>query len=198
MKALTIWPEWAWAICQLGKDIENRTWSPPASVIGHRIAIHAGKNVGGRYDPARREAIDYYDLVAEMAGRAGIELRHIYHDGNKIGFSWYRFEEGHIKDVNRFFASLPRGGILATARIAGWSRSSDSPWAADGQVHWQLEDVQVLRQLIPCRGAQGLWSVPEAIESKIHIASVCPTPPSLSCGEDDKVDGEQYGQLALF
>lgn len=45
MKALTLIQPWGWAIMH-GKDVENRTWSPPASMIGQRIAIHAGK----RYD----------------------------------------------------------------------------------------------------------------------------------------------------
>lgn len=42
MKALTLHAPWAHAVAWLGKDIENRTWRPPASVIGTRIAIHAG------------------------------------------------------------------------------------------------------------------------------------------------------------
>ena len=34
MKALTIWPEWAYAITHLGKDGENRTWRLFDSLIG--------------------------------------------------------------------------------------------------------------------------------------------------------------------
>lgn len=45
MKALTIWQPWANAIAHHGKRIENRTWPPPKSIIGERIAIHAGKKV---------------------------------------------------------------------------------------------------------------------------------------------------------
>jgi len=32
----------------LGKDRENRTWSPPAYLIGDWLAIHAGKHIGGK------------------------------------------------------------------------------------------------------------------------------------------------------
>jgi hypothetical protein len=39
--AITIWQPWAWAIMEAGKDIENRSWRPPHSLIGRRIAIHA-------------------------------------------------------------------------------------------------------------------------------------------------------------
>jgi hypothetical protein len=43
VKALTLQRPWPWAITCLGKRIENRTWFPPESLIGQRIAIHAGK-----------------------------------------------------------------------------------------------------------------------------------------------------------
>jgi hypothetical protein len=42
MKALTLKAPWATAIAKLGKDIENRSWRPPAAIIGERIAIHEG------------------------------------------------------------------------------------------------------------------------------------------------------------
>jgi hypothetical protein len=196
MKALTIWPEWAWAICQIEKDVENRTWTPPSSVIGQRIAIHAGKNIGGRYNPPNAAA--NFGLVAEMAVHAGIELRPIYRLGVAIGFSWYRCENGNVKEMNQFFASLPTGGVVATAKISGWSKSSSSPWAVPGQVHWQLEEVQVLPQRIPCRGAQGLWPLPEDVESKILIAATCPPVPHVTDGNNDRDDGAMDGQLELF
>lgn len=42
MKALTLHQPWAWAIAHADKRIENRSWRPPASIVGKRIAIHAG------------------------------------------------------------------------------------------------------------------------------------------------------------
>ena len=42
-KAITLHQPHAFAIAHAGKDIENRKWAPPGSVIGCRIAIHAGK-----------------------------------------------------------------------------------------------------------------------------------------------------------
>ena len=46
MKALTLWRPWPHAIFYGGKRIENRTWKPWPSIIGKRIALHAG----ARYD----------------------------------------------------------------------------------------------------------------------------------------------------
>lgn len=48
MLALTLIRPWPWAILEIPreggpKDVENRVWKPPASVVGERIAIHAGK-----------------------------------------------------------------------------------------------------------------------------------------------------------
>ena len=42
MKALTIWQPWASLIIAGVKPYEFRGWYPPASIIGRRIAIHAG------------------------------------------------------------------------------------------------------------------------------------------------------------
>lgn len=43
MIALSIRQPWAWAILHAGKDIENRTWHPPAWLVGRRFLIHASK-----------------------------------------------------------------------------------------------------------------------------------------------------------
>ena len=43
MKALSIKQPWLWAITDLDKRIENRTWKPPQNIIGQRIALHASK-----------------------------------------------------------------------------------------------------------------------------------------------------------
>ena len=58
MKALTLWQPWASVVALGIKKIENRRWKPPASVIGRRIAIHAGKT----YDEKGAK------LIAEICG----------------------------------------------------------------------------------------------------------------------------------
>ena len=44
LRALTLWPEWAWAIHHLDKRVENRGWPIPA---GEWFALHAGKSPTG-------------------------------------------------------------------------------------------------------------------------------------------------------
>ena len=43
MLALTIHQPWASAIVLGPKRVENRTWRPPATLVGQRLAVHAGK-----------------------------------------------------------------------------------------------------------------------------------------------------------
>ncbi len=59
MRALTLTPEWAWAVCRLGKRVENRTWAPPASAIGTTIALHAG---------SKRPDWPAVELMARLSG----------------------------------------------------------------------------------------------------------------------------------
>jgi lambda repressor-like predicted transcriptional regulator len=49
MYAISIRQPWAYAILNLGKNVENRTWLPPQRVIGKRIAIHVSKTLPKRY-----------------------------------------------------------------------------------------------------------------------------------------------------
>lgn len=43
MRALTIWQPWASLIAKGDKRIENRDYPPFSTIVGERIAIHAGK-----------------------------------------------------------------------------------------------------------------------------------------------------------
>ena len=56
-RVLSIRQPWAWAIFELGKDIENRSWKPPNYVIGSRLLIHA---------PLRAEPIEPEDLLPPL------------------------------------------------------------------------------------------------------------------------------------
>lgn len=67
--AITLWPEWAYAVAHLGKNIENRTWEPPDGLLGQMIAIHGGVSIGGRASKKPGfaiEAIRQMTLTASM------------------------------------------------------------------------------------------------------------------------------------
>lgn len=72
-------------------------------------------------------------------------------------------------------ASLPRGAIVATARVTGVVTESRSPWFM-GPFGWTLDEVIALPTPVACRGAQGLWTVPadalaQVIEQERGVAA---------------------------
>jgi hypothetical protein len=58
-------------------------------------------------------------------------------------------------------------GICAVATFGGTVRESDSPWFC-GPVGWVMTDVLVLPEAVPCKGAQGLWNVPDDALAKMR------------------------------
>lgn len=146
MKALTICQPYAHLICLPATDprhkrVENRTWHCPQSVVGTRIAIHAGKskewlnlNLDGWMDET------YEILLNEMVFSA-------------------------IVATAKVAASVTLMAIRAERYKNRW------PWLNDhehteGPICWVLEDVTPIEP-IPCKGAQGLWNVPSDIEVKL-------------------------------
>lgn len=189
MKALTLWPEWAWAIMHLGKDVENRTWHPPKNILGQRIALHAGRKVGRRYEPFVKGALPYYDFVVSMARDAGILPRYIrgkregFNGEFVVGIQWYADKDMDIYGrayncgdtiQEMIFEEILLGVVFATARIEacsvyrkneGWVRS---PWAAEGQYTWKLNDLVILEKPVQCQGKQALWTLSPEVEVKVR------------------------------
>jgi hypothetical protein len=145
MRALTLWRPWCWAIVLGAKPVENRGWPPFESVIGQRIAIHSGQQ--------------YDKQGAEFIARAAGALPLLVPDSLK----W------------------PGGLIVGTVRVQGWISPTDrngitaddaaalreSRWYM-GSFGWVLRDPQKLREPVPCRGAQGLWTVPTDVEARVR------------------------------
>ncbi len=140
MHALTLWPEWAAAITCLGKDVENRGWSPPSLLIGARFAIHAGKHIGGRLGAASESR--GLAAVVEMAGRAP-------------GWQGPRA------------AQIQTSAIVATARLVCVVRDHVSSWAVPGSFHWVLAEVRALAEPVPFAGRQGLWELPRDVCKRV-------------------------------
>lgn len=61
MQALTLRHPWPWAVRELGKDVENRSWAPKMEV-GTRFAIHAGRSPelgNSKYQEEIRHALSW-------------------------------------------------------------------------------------------------------------------------------------------
>lgn len=145
MKALTLWRPWPAMIFHVpeteAKRVENRGWRPPAGLIGHRIAIHAGKHLDHR-------------ALAECRYMLGV-------------------------DAAPTQAQCIAEGIVGTAVVAGVCTQADMRAAMTIQTHrtikrwfvgpfgWILTDVVTLPEPVPCKGRQGLWTVPAEIAARL-------------------------------
>ena len=143
MKSLTVMQPWAWGILN-GKLVENRTWTTK-----HRgtIAVHAGKawDDDGEHSPLIRSA---------------------WRGAGNGGPVW----SGHDH--------IARAAVVAVVDLAGICgnafadpapiRCGCGPWAARGQYHWRLANVRLLAEPVPCKGALGLWTLPDDVEAAVR------------------------------
>lgn len=124
----------------LGKRLENRTWKLPPWCKNEWIGIHAGK-------------------VYDRAGANSIFMQF-----------------PHLSDLDRerlFDEELHAPSqIVATARFSGCVSSADQcaphqrPWFT-GPYAWVVEELVELSSPILIKGAQGLWTVPDAVKAEI-------------------------------
>lgn len=141
MRALTLWRPWPWAILHGGKDIENRPWACPRSLVGVPIALHAGK-------------VWDEETAEEFAAPGEWHLE---------GFPPRKADhpEGAIVGLATVARVLHESSLIDRADPARSSRWFMGPWG------WVLRDVIALPEPVPCRGAQGLWPVPEDVERHV-------------------------------
>jgi hypothetical protein len=145
MYAVTLHQPWAWAILNLGKNLENRSWAPShARMSNQPLIIHAGQ----AYDDSaeawmRRRGLLQANQILPAAARI---------KGSLIGSVIYR-------------ASLSEAE-LAELKTEEGDRAR-SWWT--GPLGWLLAAPQTFPAPVPCPGAQRLWRVPPAQRDKIHF-----------------------------
>lgn len=142
MKALTLWPEWAYAVHNLGKRVENRTWPIP---VGVWFCLHAGKYVGGSASRAHHQ--EGLESLAFMANRAGVKIPQ------------------HRLDIE---LSAILGRFRVTHNEAPYKGDLEG-WRVPAQVG-NVFEYEPLPSPIPCKGAQGLWTVPDDVVNSGGVA----------------------------
>lgn len=162
MKALTLWQPWASLIAAGIKTHETRSWAPPASLIGQRIAVHSAVR------PTRADEIRAIQADVMLGMTVGIGGRAL----DVLDLAWS--------------CSLPLGAVICTVKLSaafkcGIMRENgqvqidralskdDSPilLQADpfgdfstGRWAWALEDVDLVEPPFRVQGHQGLWNWP--------------------------------------
>ncbi len=144
MKALTIWQPWASLIMAGAKPWEWRGWAAPRSIVGQRIAIHAGARPVKLHEIADiLEQINDNDssLKADIA----IPL---------------------LRGAHRI--AWPLASVLGTAVLGPpvpaleWAAQHLAPGFDSNLIDhhkfaWPLTSIERFEPPIPARGAQGLW-----------------------------------------
>ena len=130
LRALTLIQPWAYAVCHLGKTIENRTWPPPSGIVGQHLAIHAGK----KFDEDDADAI---------RNEFGLGVPDVVPVGAIVAVV-------RVAGAERVRDELAENLGLPAQYATRWS---SGPWC------WLLADLVVLPHPVECRGKQGLWPV---------------------------------------
>ena len=145
MKAITLHQPWASLIAHGVKSIETRSWAPPRSLIGQRIAIHAGRTreVSGKLHPETLRAV--LDLFGNGWGDriplGAIVATALLEDARQVGFQRYA------------------GRVLASSLShTGWVELDPYGDFSTGRWLWFLVDVEPCNPPVPAVGHQGLWN----------------------------------------
>lgn len=170
MKAITLWPEWIWAILHLEKRVENRSWRPPRGFAGQRIALHAGMHIGGRAGRAATES--GLQSVGAMAAREG------WSSCVNMDRKYMLFSCAKSRQIEMMFGGddsvlvephkpLVKGAIVGSVVFDMLTVGDHPPWGVGGMYHWHLKDLIVFKDPIPAKGRQRLWNLSDEQEKVV-------------------------------
>lgn len=157
-RALTLWEPWASAIAYGRKRIENRSWAPPSTVQGKRIAIHAGKSLDK--DAVTRLCVEVGFDFDEMDNVAG----HIVCTAEVAGVIR---SDGIVRADGLM---KPDGALVDLEWYSGESeitKEEHFDWLDPVEFSWILRDVKPLQKPIEARGHQGIWILGDELLDEI-------------------------------
>lgn len=168
MRALTLWQPMAWAVAEGHKPVENRVWPLPKGFVGQRFAVHAGKKYDDGWAHTIRSAFGLdvpgrgettQGAVVAVATFAGCLDDPAYRKLTHDELSRLGLPAAQFDAVHQWFSG-PHGFLL--------------------------KDVRKLSEPVPCRGFQGLWTLPPEIEALV-TARVGRASPEGSVASVDEV-----------
>jgi len=166
MKALTLWPEWAWAILYLGKRWENRPRLPEfyGMRAGDWFCLHAGCSA---------PTVDRIEALGFMARAAGVTSR-VSMVNNDFGRVYGQQRFIYQDQPRRLSVSapwrepwMPLGAIVAVCKLGVLRHGSDEPWCSENSWNWELAQVLSLGVPVACKGHQGGWNVPPDVLAQV-------------------------------
>lgn len=149
MKALTIWQPWASLIVMGLKPAEFRNWHAPRSMIGSRIAIHAGAHP---VKPGVQDLLASDDRITGSCG-ADADVQAIREYLEAIASRGYAMERSAV--LGTVILGEPLRADTYYQR-KGWSVGEEGPWA----IAWPMLDPEEWFEPVPMKGAQGFWDYP--------------------------------------
>lgn len=151
MKALSILQPWAWLIVR-------------PDIVGEIARLEA-------YRAGEIKDIENRTWWPTYRGRF------LVHAGKKYG---PRIHDEYAEAIDDMFKiklppynEIPRGGIIGDVELIGYSRSSESRWASDGQYHFRLANARP-RPFTPYIGQLGFFEIPESV-APWNIQTSAPT-----------------------
>jgi hypothetical protein len=139
MMGISVWQPWASLIAAGAKRYETRSWRPPASLIGQRLAICSSRTVEGLLASAQDQAFGRHCL--RRLGRAPLPMGAVV-------------------------AVVTVAGCIATtapaARRIGARERLAGDWSP-GRYAWRLEGVRALASPVPVSGSQRFFYLPPRV-----------------------------------
>lgn len=158
MKALSLSQPWCWSLFDpiADKDCENRSWPPPINLIGQMIAIHAAQSWDDK--PLYRPR-GYKENGQVVIGEPRTPIGYLL----SLGID-------HMPGRHDLYAQGQIIGVAVIDRVVTDDKtlaSKTKRWFF-GPYGWLIPDRRKLATPLPCKGKQGLWTVPPPLEEQIH------------------------------
>lgn len=147
MRALSLIEPWASLVARGLKRFETRSWG---TAYRGPIAIHASKS---------REAIDETGYVESLFKEAGVP----------VPPWWPRRAEDYPLGRIVAVTALEDCWRMTPEGIAARNRQEVAFGAwAEGRFAWALSAARALERPIPCRGALGVWVMPDDVRLEVE------------------------------